>query len=163
MNFEPEHPTHGGQPNGVKRVLAERGLWRDGLRYSCKTSKEKEKRTCSPSNDCYAVALLSSQADFLEQKTLVEEFLTSEGQDILLLPKFQPEINWIEQFWSCIKRYTREHTTGSIAGLRKNIPDDGKFFDVDFGISAQEFCYTRYRGHGVDGQRANNTQALREV
>lgn len=137
MYFEPADPVLGGEPKGIKHILKERGLWRDGLRASCKTIKDKAQRTCAPSNDCCAMAILAHQPDFLEQKCLIEEILNSEGQDVLFLPKFHCELNWIEQFWGACKRYTREHSTGSITGLRENIP--AAMDSVHNGVSINRF------------------------
>ena len=51
---------------------------------------------------------LSRQADFLEQKPLLEEAVRSLGHEIIFYPKFHPEFNFIEMFWGACKAYDRK-------------------------------------------------------
>lgn len=163
MTFETNHPRYPGMPKGAKAILTERGLWESGLKHSCKTTS----RQCLESGNCCAIALLSKQPDFREQRCMIEEYLNSQGQFVLFFPKFHCECNWIEQFWGACKRFTREKCTYSITGLRDNIPaamcqvDDGpstlRFFNRSKRImeayakgltmDTQEFQNRVYRSH----------------
>ena len=48
------------------------------------------------------------QRDFMEQKSTVQEMVESAGHMFLLLPKFHPELNWIEMVWGYVKAYVRK-------------------------------------------------------
>lgn len=113
------------QPKGIFQVLQERGLWRDHTNFG--TFLLQCKDGCPTSGldykQCCARTLLANQADFLEQKSTLHELLIAEGMDLLLYPKFHPELNFIERFWSSTKRYARENCTYSFVGLRKLVPE----------------------------------------
>jgi len=95
MVFPTDHPTNADQPKGIKQVLNEQGLWRQGLHLDCKKPK-----ICSiDSIDCCARRLLSQQPDFLEQKSSVQEVIEAAGHLCIFLPKFHCELNFIEFFW----------------------------------------------------------------
>ena len=73
MVFSADHPEFPGQPKGMKQVLIERGLWRQGLTMSCKDKCTGEK------DDCCTERILSLQPDFEEQKSLVQEVIEEAG------------------------------------------------------------------------------------
>ncbi|PUU75786.1 hypothetical protein B9Z19DRAFT_993111 [Tuber borchii] len=73
---------------GMKVVLQERGLWKDGLSMHC------PKNLC-----CCAAEILSREEDFLAQKGMLQEEIERSGHLILFLPKFHCELNWIEYYW----------------------------------------------------------------
>src|SRR5215813_629381 len=97
---------------GMRKVLEERQLWRDGLLKEC----PKRQHT---SDHCCAVNILSSQPDFANQKTLLEEIVTAAGHQIIFYPKFHCEFNFIEQFWGAAKLYTRRNSDYTWEGLKK--------------------------------------------
>jgi hypothetical protein len=100
MIFPANHPKHPNMPKGMKAVLIERGLFRAGLKMECKKPK------CEPdATDCCATRILSLQADFQEQKSLVQEVIEDAGHLCIFLPKFHCELNFIEFFWGAIKKY----------------------------------------------------------
>jgi transposase len=118
MVFPTDHPTHPNQPKGIKQVLNERGLWRQGLHLECKKPK-----ICSiDSIDCCARRLLSQQPDFLEQKSSVQEVIEAAGHLCIFLPKFHCELNFIEFFWGAVKKYLREHCDYTFETLKANLP-----------------------------------------
>ena len=110
-------------PKGIRRVLEERGLWRTTTHFEnfhlqckdCPTSGLDYKQCC-------ARTLLANQPDFLEQKGRLEETIVGQGMEILFYPKFHCELNFIERFWSSVKKYARDHCTYSFDGLKKTIP-----------------------------------------
>jgi hypothetical protein len=131
MVFPDDHPTHPGQPKGVKAVLAERGLLDPALRLACNPA--------CPSNatDCCHRRILAAQPDFKEQVPYLQELIESLGHKCLFLPKFHCELNAIEYFWGAAKHYTRgesiglafvrlklaaEHCTYTFQGLKETVP-----------------------------------------
>ena len=119
MVFPADHPTSdAGKPKGIKQVLLERGLWRQGLNLECKKPKQ-----CSvDSIGCCARRLLSQQPDFLEQKSSVQEVIDAAGHLCIFLPKFHCELNFIEFFWGAVKKYLREHCDYTFDTLKTNLP-----------------------------------------
>lgn len=116
MVFGSDHPQFPNQPKGMKQVLVERGLWKQGLIMSCKDKCTGE------SEDCCAERILSSQPDFEEQKSLVQEVIEDAGHLCIFLPKFHCELNFIEFFWGAVKRYLREHCDYTFDTLKQNMP-----------------------------------------
>ena len=94
-----------GQQKGLKSILLERKLWRQGMKKDD------------------AVDLLMTQPDFLEQKEwLTETVLSEPGFKIGFFPKFHCEFNFIEMFWGAVKRFTRSHCDYSFDGLVQILP-----------------------------------------
>jgi hypothetical protein len=129
MQFSKTHPDSNlrGIQKGTRQILQERGLWpADGLRLDCKTRRNvpKEQRECSGTEEspCCTKWLLARQPDFLEQKCRVQEVIEASGHLCIFLPKFHPELSWIEYFWGQTKRYTRRNCAYDIASLRENVP-----------------------------------------
>jgi transposase len=78
-----------GKQKGIRSILTERGL------FVCHMQL-KEARN-----------ILSKQDDFREQKSLLEETVSSKGHKIIFYPKFHPEFNLIEIVWGACKAFTR--------------------------------------------------------
>jgi len=94
-----------GQQKGLKSILLERKLWRQGMKKDD------------------AVDLLMKQPDFLEQKEwLTETVLSEPGFKIGFFPKFHCEFNFIEMFWGAVKRFTRSHCDYSFDSLVQILP-----------------------------------------
>ena len=122
MVFPLDYPVEElrGKAKGMKQVLQERGLWKDGLVKTCGGCKGKAK---DPQQlECCAQRILELQPDFLAQKSLLEEIAESEGQKIIFYPKFHCELNFIEMFWGKAKAYARENCDYTFAGLQKTVP-----------------------------------------
>ena len=98
--------TADGKQKGIRTILQERGLWRDGM-----TAKEGRK-------------LLSEQMDFkvASFSSCIKETIYSAGHQFLFFPKFHPELNPIELFWGWSKRYTRSNCDFSFEHLQKVVP-----------------------------------------
>lgn len=114
MVFPPDHPEYPNEPKGMKQVLMERGLWKDGLRMQCKDS-------CK-TTDCCAKHILDLQPDFKSQRSLVQEVIEAAGHCCIFLPKFHCELNFIEFFWGAVKRYLAEHCDYTFETLKENMP-----------------------------------------
>jgi hypothetical protein len=105
------------QRKGVKRVLEERGLWKDGLKLSCPSAG------CPiGSVSCCARKLLSNEPDFKSQKIWLEEIVTNAGHEFIFFPKFHCEFNFIEMWWGEAKRLTRLQCDYTFDGLKKTVP-----------------------------------------
>ena len=115
MIFPPDHPSFPGQPKGMKQVLVERGLWRNGLRMECKEG-------CDGTDNCCATVILAHQPDFMEQRSLVQEVMEAAGHMCLILPKFHFELNAIKFFWGAAKCWLRENCDYTFQTLQQNTP-----------------------------------------
>ena len=76
MVYAQDHPEHPNQPKGMKAVLTERGLWRSGLQMKCKGGCKDINSTCC------ATRILEQEADFLEQKSRVQEIIEGAGEPV---------------------------------------------------------------------------------
>lgn len=115
MVFPDNHPQFPGQPKGIRQVMMERGIWRQGLTLDCKKS-------CPAERNCCARTILAAQEDFRAQKGRIQEEVEGRGHHCLFYPKFHCELNFIEPYWGAAKRYTRDNCDYSLNGLRKTVP-----------------------------------------
>ena len=115
-----------GLAKGIKQVLMERGLWQPGLKHICKLcdskNKDSELRYDMTRVTCCAQRILETQQDFRDHLSSVEEAIKSAGHLSIFLPKFHPELNFIEMFWGAAKRFARDHCDYSIVALRETVP-----------------------------------------
>ena len=81
----------------------------------------KIKHTGSRAAPCCCVHALSLCEDFKNQKNSVEEAIEDAGHRCCFLPKFHPELNYIERFWGHVKRWLRSHCLYTMAGLWDNL------------------------------------------
>ena len=60
---------------------------------------------CKPgATDCCCRRMLYNEPDFVAVESLLETACKARGFQILFLPKFHCELNFIEQCWGCAKR-----------------------------------------------------------
>ncbi|UZO29111.1 uncharacterized protein OCT59_022601 [Rhizophagus irregularis] len=86
-----------GEPKGMKQVLIERGLWKNGLNADCQLCKDKVDDITRI--DCCARRIISLQPDFLAQKSALEEAILEAGHLCIFYPKFHCELNFIERYF----------------------------------------------------------------
>jgi hypothetical protein len=118
LYFPDNHPTSPGCFKGMAILLQERGLVRESkLRFECAGFK------CLPGvTSCCCRRVLYSQPDFVAVESLLEGHCHARGFQVLLLPKFHCELNFIEQCWGYAKRKYREFPPSSKeADLEKNL------------------------------------------
>lgn len=119
LYFPPEHPTMPGWFKGMEIIIRERGLWpsdRD-LKAQCNGFKCEVGRT-----DCCCRRLLFTQPDFTNQKSHLEEFITSRNHRCDFYPKYHCELNFIEQYWGALKLcYHDSHLTSNIDEMEENV------------------------------------------
>jgi len=121
-----------GRHKGSEVLLAERGLLPPGsLRATCASEAAH-----SADNRCCCKRLLSSQPDFRSECSALERVVEATarrelvgpygsvvvGHRCLFLPKFHCELNWIERYWGCAKKYARRHCGYSLTALRTCVP-----------------------------------------
>ena len=109
-----------GKPKGLRVILQERGLWRDGLRLKCKN--QQTSGSCDMSSSCCARHLMAAQADFYAQQSQLEETIRASGHECIFLPKYHCELNPIESYWGAAKRFTRANCDYSWAALQDCVP-----------------------------------------
>jgi hypothetical protein len=113
-----DHPAMPGWFKGMEEIIKERGLWpATGLNAQCEGFK------CEPGKkDCCCRRLLFSQPDFVNQKSHLEELITSRGHICDFYPKYHCELNFIEQYWGAAKlRYRSSPKTNDIDAMEGNI------------------------------------------
>src|SRR5258706_3170450 len=134
-----------GKPKGIKRILQERGLWRNDLKKQCgkkkktgksdrrsnfeerifvETMEQYEARVadrCEVGKGCCALRILEAEDDFRNEVSLLETVIRAAGHDVIFYPKFHCELNYIEYYWAALKRYTREHCKYSFPELEKTV------------------------------------------
>ena len=130
-----------GHSKGLKQILLERGLI-DGtsrLKSKCGTADKKKRKDAKAKEGigigesvevpkhagvlngeaCCLEYLLSEQPDFKDQQNAIQELVISRGHYCIFLPKYHPELNFIERYWSRVKWHARQYSDGSKEGLRK--------------------------------------------
>jgi hypothetical protein len=115
---------------GIWTILQERGLWEEKMKLSD------------------ARQLLSVQADFANQKCLLQEIvegrLDESGQQLhqfILFPKFHCEFNHIELYWAQGKRYARANCDYSFPGLKRVVPEALDSVSLDIIRRNARFCF----------------------
>jgi hypothetical protein len=104
LYFANDHPQFPGYFKGMTQVLRERGFAHpEGVRAECRGFK------CSPeASNCCQRRILFGQPDFINVPSLVESLCHTRGYRVIFLPKFHPELNFIEMCWGYSKRLYRE-------------------------------------------------------
>ena len=107
-----------GRFKGMKVILEEQGLG-DQIRD---LKRECPKFHCPPNRmDCCIRRTLYSQPDFRGVTSLLEEHCGKWGFEVLFLPKFHPELNFIEQCWGRAKlEYRKLPASSREEDLRRN-------------------------------------------
>ena len=163
-----------GQPKGMRHALWERGLWTDSLKGVCvkqpkrvegEEEKEEEEEVHKHAAEgtenhgrCCATMLMSQQPDFQEQKCWLEEIIKAAGHEIIFLPKFHPELNFIERYWGRTKKWLHYHCDETWASLRLTLVhalDNEKWCSLSLLRKYARVCW-RY----MDAYRKGYTGAL---
>lgn len=99
LYFTNDHPTMPGWFKGMEIIIREQGLWlQKGLKAQCEGFKCEAGET-----NCCCCRLLFTQSDFENQKSHLEEYITSRGHICDFYPKYHCELNFIEQYWGAAK------------------------------------------------------------
>jgi transposase len=127
-----------GVAKGLKMVLTERGI--------DVSNKNQEELT----------EIMAAQADFKEQKCLLQEWIERRGHICLFFPKFHPELNAIEMVWSSWKRMLRKLCDGTYESLRANVHIALRAIGLDEIRAYERHCQRYYKAYreGNDGYEA---------
>ena len=72
--------------------------------------------------NCCCCCVLYNQPDFVQVESLLETYCRSCGVDVIFLPKFHCELNFIEQCWGYVKRiYWHYPPSAKAANLEWNL------------------------------------------
>jgi hypothetical protein len=120
--YFPEGPNDkSGWFKGMSQILVERGYTNaPNLKAQCKDFK------CpgDGKDDCCCRRIMYSQPDFANVESVLEASCRARGFDVIFLPKFHCELNFIEQCWGFAKRiYRMKDSSSSAAALEKNVID----------------------------------------
>ncbi|KAF8315112.1 hypothetical protein DL93DRAFT_2136065 [Clavulina sp. PMI_390] len=178
LYFPPNHPTHPGLFKGMAVILKERGFTNaDKLRYECKGFK-CEKQPDGEYGHCCCRRVLFNQPDFVNVPSLLLMLCERMGVKALFLPKFHPELNFIEQCWGYAKRVYREFPASSkMEDLERNaltaldqVPLDSmrrfanrsrRYEDAYIkGLDGSEAAWASRRYHGHRGLPAEATKEM---
>lgn len=121
--YFPNGHQSAGSFKGMKVILEERGFG-DQIRDQ-NLKRECVSFRCPPGRmDCCIRRLLYSQPDFRGVTSLLEEHCRNRGFEVLFLPKFHPELNFIEQCWGRAKwSYRQLPASSREEDLQKNALD----------------------------------------
>lgn len=165
--FPEDHPVekNRGKFQGMVVILEERGVMNmESMRAQCRNFK------CAPNaTDCCLRRMLFTAPDFTNIPSLLEEACQSHQVEVLFLPKFHCELNFIEQCWGHAKGVYRTYPPSSReADLEKNMVKllesvtlpmmrrfaarSSRFMDAySKGLTGRQAAWAsrKYRGHRV--------------
>jgi hypothetical protein len=115
--FPPGH-EQAGTFKGMATILEERGFG-----DMKKVRAECPKFRCPKAAErCCCRRILYNQPDFVEVESLLETTCKARGYQVLFLPKFHCELNFIEQCWCSAKRKYRQFPlSSSETDLERNV------------------------------------------
>ena len=126
----------------METIIRECGLWpQRGLNAQCKGFKCMVGKT-----DCCCHRVLFTQPDFVNQKSYLEELITSRGHICDFYPKYHCELNFIEQYWGVAKlAYQSTAKTTDMKEMEKNMReclDDMLHVLIQWWASSQIYWFT---------------------
>ena len=102
---------------GMTRILQEHGLTEEAkLKAECKGFKCPADKTA-----CCQRWVLYNQPDFADEGSGLEILGQEFGFEVIFLPKFHCELNFIEQCWGHTKRVYCQYSATSKEDLEKNL------------------------------------------
>jgi hypothetical protein len=130
-------------------LLDERGINITGKKAQCTNFK------CPPpALDCCCRRLLYNQPDFEGIKSCLESDCEARGFQLLFLPKFHCELNFIEQCWGYAKRLYRLNPESS----REDALERNALAALDAVplISMRRYAYSCFNAHALTRSRFAN-------
>ena len=116
--YFPDGHEKAGWFKGMVQILQERGF-----EVTSKLRAECEGFRCLPGETrCCCRRLLYTEPDFMQVESLLETTCRARGVQVLFLPKFHCELNFIKQVWGHAKRVYRKFPPSSKeSDLEKNV------------------------------------------
>ncbi|KIJ10549.1 hypothetical protein PAXINDRAFT_164241 [Paxillus involutus ATCC 200175] len=165
--YWPEDHENAGKFKGMVQILEERGFEAKKLKLKAQCNKEFK---CAPGlTDCCCRRILYNQPDFIQIDSLLETTCKMKGFNVMFLPKFHCELNFIEQCWGYAKRVYRCYPPSSkdadleanmikaldsvpLESMRKFATRSRRFMDAYYkGLNGKQAAWAakKYRGHQV--------------
>ena len=117
LYFPDNHPMHPGHFKGMAQILKEHGhpavdsLYAQCPKFHCRSS----------TNNCCCCNILFNSDDFINIPCLLMTHCEAVGFEVLFLPKFHCELNFIEQVWGFAKwEYHEAPPSSKIEDVEKN-------------------------------------------
>ncbi|CAG8622240.1 19511_t:CDS:2, partial [Cetraspora pellucida] len=141
MVFEEDYPNPNlrEKPKGIKKILEERGLFKEELNLDCLMCKKKND---SERMDCCLRKIMASQPDFVIQKSTIVELIEGADHICIFYLKFYCELNFIEMYWGAAKRYARNHCDYTWTGLQEAVPEALNSVDI---VTIRKFTRKSWR------------------
>ena len=108
----------GGKQPFLRNGIGQKGLQATLIERNVLTLEQAKKM-----KKAEMVGLMNAQGDFMSEKTLVEHLVEQRGHQIIWIPKFHCELNWIEMIWGQSKKHTRKVCAYTFPALKKAIPE----------------------------------------
>jgi hypothetical protein len=167
LYFPMNHPNIDlrGKFKGMAVILQERGYTNASSKLAqCKGFK------CAPmATDCCCRRILYNEPDFADAESLLETMCCGQGVEVVFLPKFHCELNFIEQCWGRAKTVYRTYppsskeedltrnTLSALASvplrmMRRFATRSRRFMDAyEKGLNGKQAAWAsrKYRGHRV--------------
>jgi transposase len=151
--FQMQHIVDGKVvQKGVKTLLIERGDWSDDLILDCSNSKVRNNKHAeegSPDfNRCCGRRRLSLHEDFQNTKCWLEAVMDDyEDCELIFLPKFHCELNFIERVWGYCKASLRLFCTFRFEDLQRMLPETLDSIPLHFFRRAARSCFRWMSGY----------------
>lgn len=130
-----------GVQKGIKTILTERGVWKEGMKLECNHCKDVANIGRVNSNpECCARGLLASHEDFQQHKIWIEETAEERGHLTFFVPKFHCELNYIEMIWAYVKQALRR-SCYSFTDLQVTLPECLSNLPLAFVKRASRHCF----------------------
>lgn len=137
---------------GVKTILIERDDWDDSLILDCSTSKPRNYKHAEEGtptfNRCCGRRRLSLHEDFQNTKCWLEAVMDDyEDCELIFLPKFHCELNFIERIWGYCKAHLRRCCTFRFDDLQRMLPETLLSVPQHFFRRAARSCFRWMSGY----------------
>jgi len=152
LHFPKEHPDSPSVFKGIAVILEERGYSASELRVECKGFKCPKNATT-----CCCQRMLYNELDFADDESLLETTCKARGFQVLFLPKFHCELNFIEQCWGYSKRKYRECPISSKeVDLERNVLTalDSVLLASMRRFATRSWCFMDGYRRGLNGKQA---------
>ncbi|KAF8582228.1 hypothetical protein K439DRAFT_1647663 [Ramaria rubella] len=143
LYFPTDHPDAPGVFKGMAIILEERGYANASkIRAECKGFKHAK-----DASNCCCWQMLYNEHNFAAVESLLEITCKAHGFQVLFLPKFHCELNFIEQCWGYSKRIYRQFPISpKEEDLKRNV-----LTALKSGLNGKQAAWAtkKYRGHRV--------------